>query len=85
MAKAEGDGGLLSRWGSRKPQLKGRESAEEPGMEKLGGKSASPEEPASAKALRVFVLERVGSREWRVARAAGGGRARWVGPARLLL
>lgn len=54
-------------------------------MEKLGGKSASPEEPASAKALRVFVLERVGSREWRVARAAGGGRARWVGPARLLL
>lgn len=56
----------------------------EPGMEKLGN-SAPLEEPARAEAPRLLIPDRKPAfQEWQVAQVAGRGRARWVGPPRLL-
>lgn len=53
-------------------------------MEEVG-ESAPLEGPAGAKALRLLVPDRQPEcQECQVARVAGRGRARWVGPPRLL-
>lgn len=47
--------------------------------------TAPLEEPASAKALRMLIPDRkLAFPEWQVSGIAGGGRARWEGPPRLL-
>lgn len=64
MVKAEGDGGLLSRWGVKEAHSRELRSQ---AWKEVGGKSASLEEPAGAKALeRACFRQKAGVPEWRV-------------------